>query len=612
MPVVDLPSDSPSPAQRRVSRSHIGAAFASFLILAPSLVLGSYSSGLLVQAFIFGGVALITDVIWGYSGILTFASAAMFGIGAYALGMLFVHVSPSPATAAAALAVGMIAAGLLSALIGWLAFYSRTKVSEFYVAVVTLGVSVVFGQAVLYGGAATGGSNGLSGFTTFSLNNQSWYVIAGIGLLACGGAALRIVGSDFGLILRALRDNEVRCRYIGIRTPLIKTVVFSVCNALLAAVGVFYSLYTTVVAPSLFGMTLATNVLIWVILGGRATIIGPALAAILITVVTPQLTTTIPLYWQGLLGLTFVLVVLFLPRGVLPAVWDGIKSALSVVGLNTTFMAKTNAGTDALFETRPPALSSVAGQTVLDLSNVSKRFGSFQALTDVSLTVQRGELLSIVGPNGAGKTSLVKCISDGNERSSGSILVDGKSIEHNPPEVIMRLGVGRKFQAASIFETLTVGECLKIATWKGKVPSIWNRHSKVILPRGAAEVAESLGLKHVWNIPAKDISHGQRQALELAMVLALEPSVLILDEPTAGLTTHERSMVGDVLTRLVATGQLAIILIEHDFEFVKRISTRIIVLVNGQLVANGKVEEVSNSEIVRDAYLGRSHKENMK
>ncbi|MER9076824.1 ATP-binding cassette domain-containing protein [Mesorhizobium sp. M0904] len=565
-----------------------------------------------MQAFIFGLVALSTDVIWGYAGILTFASAAMFGTGAYALGMLFVHVSPSAATAAAALAVAMIAAGLLSALIGWLAFYGRTKVSEFYVAVVTLGVSVLFGQAVLYGGAATGGSNGLSGFTTFSLNNQSWYVIAGIGLLAFGGAALRIVGSDFGLVLRAVRDNEARCRYIGIRTPLIKTVVFSVCNALLAAVGVFYSLYTTVVAPSLFGMTFATNVLIWVILGGRATIIGPALAAILITVVTPQLSTTIPLYWQGLLGLTFVLVVLFLPRGVLPAVWEGIKSALSVFGLNTAFMANTDAGADTLSETRSPAVSSAAGQTVLDLSNVSKRFGSFQALTDVSLTVQRGELLSIVGPNGAGKTSLVKCISDGDERSSGSILIDGKSIERNPPEVIMGLGVGRKFQAASIFETLTVGECLKIATWRGKVPSIWNRHSTVILPRGSAEVAESLGLKHVWNIPAKDISHGQRQALELAMVLALQPSVLILDEPTAGLTTHERSMVGDVLTRLVTTGQLAIILIEHDFEFVKRISTRIIVLVNGQLVANGTVEEVSNSDIVRDAYLGRSHKENMK
>lgn len=597
--------------QRQPSKYQMFAAIVSALVLSLGLVLGSYSSGLLVQAFIFGVVALITDVIWGYSGILTFASAAVFGIGAYALGITFVHMSASPVTAVLALVIAIVASGALSAFIGWLAFYSRTKVSEFYVAIVTLGVSVLFGQVVLYGGALTGGSNGLSGFKTLSLSNQSWYFIASVILLGFGCLGLKVVNSDFGLVLRAIRDNEVRCRYLGIDTPLVKTAVFSLCNSALAAIGVFYSLYTTVVAPSLVGMTLATNVLIWVILGGRATIIGPALAAIFVTAVTPQLTTTIPLYWQGLLGLTFVLVVLFLPRGVLPALWGGVQLALSKAGRSTSSRSPEVTSAEALFEETASTRVHSAKRTVLNVSHVSKNFGSFQALTDVSLSVDRGELLSIVGPNGAGKTSLVKCISDGYERTAGSIEVDGKSIEHVPPEAIASLGVGRKFQTASIFETLTVGECLKIATWKGRVPSIWNRHGKVVLPSGASEVVSSLGLKQVWNVPAKDISHGQRQALELAMVLALEPSVVILDEPTAGLTTNERAMVGDVLTRLVATGQLAVILIEHDFEFVMRISTRIVVLVNGRLVANGSVEEVSNSEIVRDAYLGRSHRESI-
>ena len=247
-----------------------------------------------MQAFLFGIVALITDVIWGYSGILTFASSAMFGIGAYALGIMFVHVSPTPGSAILAILAAMLAAGLVSAAIGWLAFYSRTRVSEFYLAVVTLGISMLFGQAVLYGGALTGGSNGLSGFATLSLSNRAWYLIAAIALLVSGGLALKILSSDFGLLLRAIRDNELRCRYLGIKTPGVKTAVFSVCNALIAATGVFYGLFTTVVSPSLVGLTLATNVLIWVILGGRATIVGPALAAILITAATPQLSTTIP------------------------------------------------------------------------------------------------------------------------------------------------------------------------------------------------------------------------------------------------------------------------------------------------------------------------------
>jgi branched-chain amino acid transport system permease protein len=246
---------------------------------------------------------------------------------------------------------------------------------------------------------------------------------------------------------------------------------------------------------------------------------------------------------------------------------------------------------------------------VLDVSGVSKRFGSFEALTDVSLVVRRGELLSIVGPNGAGKTTLVRCISDGDERSSGAIAVNGHSIEHRPPDAIVSLGVGRKFQGASIFETLTVGECLQVAAWKGRTPSIWRRSRRTVLSESAAEVVESLDLTAVWEVPAKDISHGQRQALELAMVLTLEPSVIILDEPTAGLTKNERALVGQVLTRLVAKGGLAIILIEHDFEFVKRICSRIVVMVNGKLLADGTVEEISGSEIVRDAYLGRSHRE---
>ena len=578
-------------------------ALVSLAILAPSLVLGNYSSGLLVQAFLFGIVALITDVIWGYSGILTFASSAMFGIGAYALGIMFVHVSPTLGNAVVALIAAMLAAGLVSAAIGWLAFYSRTKVSEFYLAVVTLGISMLFGQAVLYGGALTGGSNGLSGFATLSISNHAWYLIAGAALLISGGAALKILSSDFGLLLRAIRDNEVRCRYLGIKTPRIKTAVFSVCNAFIAAAGVFYALFTTVVSPSLVGLTLATNVLIWVILGGRATILGPAVAAILVTAATPQLSTSIPLYWQGLLGLVFVLVVLFLPRGVLPAV-------LGAVGTRARSWLNQSASAGSRFNVHSfPKRQATGTGAVLEVDAVSIHFGSFKALSDVTFSVRLGELLSIVGPNGAGKTSLVRCISDGDERSSGSILIGGTSIGRSPPDGVAALGVGRKFQTASVFETLTVGECIQIATWKGSIPSWWRRTPEMTLSPGAAEVVRALDLASVWTVPARDISHGQRQALELAMVLALEPSVVILDEPTAGLTVQERSMVGEVLNQLVATGQLAVILIEHDFEFVKRISSRIVVLVAGKLLADGTVKEIASSAVVRDAYLGRSYKE---
>jgi branched-chain amino acid transport system permease protein len=578
-------------------------------LFGPLALLSSYGLGLLVQSYIFAIVALITDVIWGYSGILTFASAAMFGIGTYSLGITFVHYSNSGWAILLALVGAMLSAWLLSALIGWLAFYSRTKVSEFYIAIVTLGLSVLFGQMALYGGALTGGSNGLSGFPTIALSNQAWYLIAAVALLLAIVIALRVVTSDFGLILQAVRDHEIRCKYLGIHTPRIKMAVFSICNALVAAVGVLYALFTTVVAPSLVGITLATNVLIWVMLGGRGTIVGPALAAVIINAATPELSTTMPLYWQGILGFTFIVVVVLLPRGLLPALFEFPSRFYLWVGrLNRLRRPSSKKWSPAHFEVAPTPVASNDGEVVLDVQDVSKHYGSFRALSNVVLQVRRGELLSVVGPNGAGKTSLVRCISDGLERTSGSIAICGQLIDRSPPDTIVGLGLGRKFQGASIFGSLTVGESLKIASWKGKTPQLWRRSDRVLLPPESAEVVNALNLREVWNVPAHDISHGQRQGLELAMVLALEPTVLLLDEPTAGLTTAERALIGDIVLRLVSAGRLAVVLIEHDFEFVKRISSRIVVLLGGKLLADGSVEEIANSELVREAYLGRERK----
>ena len=584
-----------------------GSAALVLAIFVPALLIGDYTAGLLAQAFIFAILAVTADVVWGYTGILTFASAAMFGIGAYAVGTIFVHVSTANWAIPAAILLGTLLASALSALIGWLAFYSRVKVSEFYIAVVTLGLSVLFSQTVSYGGALTGGSNGLSGFHSVELSGQAWYLIAGLVLLLAMLAALCVVHSDFGLVLRAVRDHEVRCRYLGIDTPLIKTMIFTTCNGVAAMAGSLHALVTTVVAPSLVGIVLTTNVLIWVMLGGRATILGPVIAAVLINAATPELSLSMPLYWQGALGLVFVIVVVTLPRGLLPGIWHGLTGLWLAAARHTATRASpTTAGPHFTRLATASTVSPDSHDVVLDIDGVAKSYGSFHALSGVTLQVRRGELVSIVGPNGAGKTSLVRCIADGEERSAGRIAIGGHAIDHSPPDVIVGLGVGLKFQGASVFESLTVGECLKIASWKGRLPSIWRQRPTVALPAETIEVIRRLGLDAVWDVPAHEISHGQRQALELAMVLALEPSLLMLDEPTAGLTAAERAAVGGLLTRLVAGGRLAIVLIEHDFAFVKQISTRIVVLHEGRVLADGTIGEVADSPLVREVYLGRS------
>jgi branched-chain amino acid transport system permease protein len=171
------------------------------------------------------------------------------------------------------------------------------------------------------------------------------------------------------------------------------------------------------------------------------------------------------------------------------------------------------------------------------------------------------------------------------------------------------LGVGRKFQAANVFDSLSVADCLRLACWKGRMPSLGRKSDELPLPDPAWLVLEATDLARHFDELAGSLSHGLRQALELAMVLALEPSVLLLDEPTAGLTKEERGKIAGVLTELRKSGELCIVLIEHDFDFVKQISSRMVVLHQGDVVLDGSVDQVANSEIVRSIYLGHARED---
>jgi branched-chain amino acid transport system permease protein len=228
-------------------------------------------------------------------------------------------------------------------------------------------------------------------------------------------------------------------------------------------------------------------------------------------------------------------------------------------------------------------------------------------LETIDLSARPGELLSLVGPNGAGKTTLLRCISDGHERSAGRVLVHGHDVGRSSPQRCVAYGIGRKFQTANVFETLTVAECLHLARTRLERPSLWRRDGTVKLPEAAFQVVVATALDRHLGTEVKHLSHGLKQALELAMVLALEPSVLLLDEPTAGLTKPERTLIGGILTVLAHTHALCVLLVEHDLDFVREISSRIIVLHQGRIVLDGTVKDVIESELVRTIYAGEEH-----
>ncbi|MCY1199865.1 Vitamin B12 import ATP-binding protein BtuD [compost metagenome] len=587
------PAPQAAAAARRASRARDLlwlAGLCLVLTVAGPWLFDTYLLNVLIKALFFAVAAVTVDVLWGYTGYLTFGQSAFFGVGAYAAGLAFTHYGFSPATAGlAALAAAGVAAAL-ALVVGWLSFYRGA--SPFFATVISLVLPIVLTQLVLSGGTWTGSSSGLTGYETFDLSLEAWYVIAAGGLSAVALLAWVAARSDGGRILVALRDNEARCSYLGLNTARWRILLLLICGVVASLAGFGYGAFSGVVAPELTGFVFGTELIIWVALGGRGTIWGPVLGAILINVAGSYLSGNMPFVWQLLLGVTFIVVILLLPRGLLPlllAPWRRREAAAPVPALTAR---EGRSGT------------ADAGEMALELEGVAKRFGSLKVLEGIDLRARGGELVGLIGPNGAGKTTLMRCIADGAERSEGRVQLCGHAVRRDDPARCVRFGLGRKFQNANVFDTMTVAESLRIATTLRERPS-WRRRAPVLaLPSYALEVLRMTGLDQRLDSVARDLSHGQQQALELAMVLALEPRVILLDEPTAGLSKAERTQIGEVLSSLARRHGLCCLLVEHDLDFVAEVATRIVVLHQGRIVMDGSFREVAESELVRTIYAG--------
>ena len=574
----------------------------AFLLIAVGpYVLPTYMVNSLIRAFLYAAVALTVDILWGYAGILTFGQSAFFGIGAYAAGLIFTHVGFGTGYAALALVSGVAVAIIVAAVVGWLAFYHGA--SPLYGSVVTLVLPIVVTQILYSGGNFTGSSSGLSGFESFDVSIEAWFWIAGSFLVLLTALAWLFVRSDAGRILVAIRENEQRCEYVGINVSRVKILLLIVCAVIAAIAGYAFAGVQMVVAPEYAGFVFGTELLIWVALGGRGTLIGPVIGTLVLDVSTSYLSGNLPFVWKLVIGFAFVVVIVALPQGLMPLIKG---AAQRVFGRKKTAAAPFAPRLEPAVE-QPYAGLAGAGSRALVVREVRKQFGSLKVLEGIDFEARRSELLSLVGPNGAGKTTLMRCIADGNERSGGTVLLNDHDILKLPPYDCVAFGVGRKFQTANVFETLTVAEALRIARTRLAPPSLWKREETLALPHASMQVIRATGLDEQLGVEARHLSHGMKQALELAMVLALEPSVLLLDEPTAGLTKPERTLIGAILTDLARNHQLCILLVEHDLDFVREISSRVIVLHQGRILLDGTVAEVVESELVRTIYSGGGH-----
>ncbi len=244
-----------------------------------------------------------------------------------------------------------------------------------------------------------------------------------------------------------------------------------------------------------------------------------------------------------------------------------------------------------------------AAQIVLAVEDLTVSFDGFKAIDGLNLYLERGELRVIIGPNGAGKTTLLDLICGKTRASHGRIDFKGSDLTRMPEHMIVRKGVGRKFQTPSIYENLTVFENLEVSYPEGRsvLAALTYRQGEAVRHRVEA-VASEIGLDHWMDKTAGLLSHGQKQWLEIGMLLMQDPELLMLDEPIAGMSVRERELTADLLNRIATNRSLLVI--EHDMAFVEQIADKVTVMHQGRTLAEGSMDEVQNNPDVIAVYLG--------
>ena len=243
---------------------------------------------------------------------------------------------------------------------------------------------------------------------------------------------------------------------------------------------------------------------------------------------------------------------------------------------------------------------------LLELRGVVVDFDGFKAVGGVDLTVEQGELRFLIGPNGAGKTSLIDVITGLSQPSEGTITYDGQSLAGVSAAQRVRLGIGRSFQTPTVFDSLTVVENLDLAeTYRVRLTRMLRVRKG--LSDGVVATLERIGLQAQANRPAAVLSHGQKQWLEIGMLLVQRPKLVLLDEPVAGMSGSERQATGELLQELAADH--TVVVIEHDMAFLRRFARSVTVLHEGKILSEGSVDHVQGDPRVREVYLGRARDE---
>ena len=563
--------------------------------------LGIYYVRFATQIAIYGMAALSIDLLLGYTGLITFGQAGIFGVGAYAAGMLIVS---GVTNAFIAWPLAILISMLVALAIGALSL--RTRGFQFIM------VTLAFAQMLYYFAQSLRSWGGDDGFSTrrrndlgfLSLeNHEVFYYVVLILLVVVVWLSSRLVRSEFGMVIRGVRDNERRAAAIGFPTYPYKLVIFVIAGGIAGLAGALMANHAKFVNPAVLSWQLSGELLAMVILGSANSLIGPILGAAFFLAFRDVLSDYTE-HWMLFFGPLLVARVLLMKDGI----WGMLMRATGAG--DAPPRAQGRLSRDGKACSRSQAGSRAVSEFVLQIDGLRKSFGALVATDNVTLNISAGETHALIGPNGAGKTTLVGQLTGEITPDAGTIRFAGRDITSLSTAGRARLGLARSFQITSIFPTFTSEENVALAVQATEPHSFrfWRPAAQIAkLREPARNLLADVGLAPAANRVAAAMSHGQHRQLELAMALATRPTMLLLDEPMAGLGIEELRAMSQLLASV--KGRYTILLIEHDMDVVFQLADRISVLVGGRIVASGSPDEIRNSPEVRIAYLGEDDDE---
>jgi ABC-type branched-subunit amino acid transport system ATPase component/ABC-type branched-subunit amino acid transport system permease subunit len=583
----------------------------------PQLVANTFQLRVVMLFLIYAIVAMGLNLLVGLAGLVSLGQAGIYALGAYVAAVLSVkHGVGFWGVAAAAMA--------LTGLVGALLAYPTVRVRGVYLAVITIAFGLIVQNIAIEWREVTGGTLGISNVPRINLGagpltTQGLYALFASIAFVVFLLHHTIMASRFGRAMRAVAQSETAARALGINPISLRVLAFVIAAMTAGLAGALYAYLNRYVNPDTFSFADSIRFLLMVILGGAGTTLGPLVGAGVLTWI-PNVLQQFGKWQLFAYGALLAIVIFVLPRGVVGTLGD-----LADRFLTRGFLARGDAATRKA-ESWPepsPAITALLGKPeamqpaaakpapIVATEALTIRFGGLTAVNAVSLAVQPATIHAVIGPNGAGKTTLLNALSGFYRPTEGVIRLNGQPLAGWESHAVARAGLTRTFQNTELFADMTVAENVAVALYSRarvgflraalRLPGFF-REERDHAARVSA-LLSYVGLSAFADERARNLPFGHQRRLEIARALALEPSVLLLDEPAAGLTSGEIDALIALIRDLKGMG-LTIILVEHHVDMIMAVSDHVTVLDYGEVIASAAPSAVRDDPRVIAAYFG--------